>query len=163
MNVSAEIIDVSFTKEEQSVMHTEASRIVTESVMGLPVSDQLPNELAEREINGVFVSLKNGDTLRGCCGVHNAQFTLRDALKRAAIAATCDRRMAPVSEDELADLNLSVSLLDAPKRLSIQHVEDLHAIEIGRHGLRIQIGDRAGLLLPSVCLLYTSPSPRDRG
>ena len=150
MNVSAEIIDVSFTKEEQSVMHTEASRIVTESVMGLPVSDQLPNELAEREINGVFVSLKNGDTLRGCCGVHNAQFTLRDALKRAAIAATCDRRMVPVSADELADLNLSVSLLDAPKRLSIQHVEDLHAIEIGRHGLRIQMGERAGLLLPSV-------------
>ena len=150
MSVSAEITDVSFSKEERTAIHTEASRIVTESVRGLPDRDLLPAELAEREINGVFVSLKRGNTLRGCCGVHNAQFTIRDALKRAAIAATRDRRMVPVSEDELKYLNLSVSLLDAPRRLSIQNAEDLNAIEIGRHGLRIQIGDRAGLLLPSV-------------
>ena len=131
MSVSAEITDVSFSKEERTAIHTEASRIVTESVRGLPDRDLLPAELAEREINGVFVSLKRGNTLRGCCGVHNAQFTIRDALKRAAIAATRDRRMAPVSEDELTHLNLSVSLLDAPRRLSIQNAEDLNAIEIG--------------------------------
>ena len=150
MSVSTELSEISFSIEEKKVIHAAASQIVVDTVTQRPVRDLLPVNLAEREISGVFVSLKHGSTLRGCCGVHRARFTLHSALQRAASATTRDRRMVPISKEELVDLNLSVSLLDAPTPLNIQSEEDLGAIKIGRDGLRIQIDDRAGLLLPSV-------------
>jgi AmmeMemoRadiSam system protein B len=58
--------------------------------------------------------------------------------------------MAPISESELPYLNLTVSILGAPRPIGVRGDDRIDAVKVGHHGLRIQMGNQAGLLLPSV-------------
>ena len=62
----------------------------------------------------------------------------------AASASLHYSRFSPVQADELADLQLEISLLSEPLPI---RPEDL---EIGRHGLLVVRGRQRGLLLPQV-------------
>jgi uncharacterized protein len=59
-------------------------------------------------------------------------------------AAFEDSRFSPVTRDEAAELQVSLSVLSQPQQLQPDQ------IEIGRHGLLISLGPYRGLLLPQV-------------
>ncbi len=95
---------------------------------------------------GVFVSLHRQGHLRGCIGYLEAVKPLVAAVQEmAAAAAFHDPRFPPVRQEELADLDLEISVLSPMRR--ILRVE---AIEVGKHGLYIERGLARGLLLPQV-------------
>lgn len=118
---------------------------VGEAVTNNKLPEAVPREGVFGQYRGVFVTLHVRGALRGCIGVVEAQLPLGESLVQSAIsAATQDPRFSPVRTDELGDLQVEISLLSAPARLSPEDVE------IGKHGLLIVSGNRRGLLLPQV-------------
>jgi len=68
-------------------------------------------------------------------------------LVRCAVgAATEDPRFSPIRPEEMAELQIEVSLLTPLERIRPEQ------IEIGKHGLVVEQGLRRGLLLPQVAV-----------
>jgi len=110
---------------------------------GLPVSFE--------EERGVFVTLNKYGTLRGCIGYPYPVFKLKEAIIDAAIsAAVNDPRFPVVTEEELADITIELTVLTVPQVLKEQPKELPKHIEIGKHGLIVKTGLYQGLLLPQV-------------
>src|SRR6185312_14016083 len=83
--------------------------------------------------------------LRGCVGFVEPTVSLyQTVIETARAAAFEDTRFWPVTPEELAGLQISLSILTKPKVISAEEVE------IGRHGLIVGMGGRRGLLLPQV-------------
>lgn len=141
-----------FTVEDQRTVHRAASQLVSAAVLGETLDRRtLLGDLGDRLIDGVFVTLKRGTTLRGCCGTQGAPAPLSELLAEASLrTATQDPRMPSVAAVELPYLQLSITLLGPYQKVAQTGEERLGAFTIGRHGLRIRSGRRSGLLLPSV-------------
>jgi AmmeMemoRadiSam system protein A len=102
------------------------------------------------EARGAFVSLHRGGQLRGCIGFIEAVKPLLQTVREmAAAAAFHDPRFRPLQANELADLDIEISVL-SPLRL----IKSTDEIEIGKHGLYIVRGLNRGLLLPQVATQY---------
>lgn len=99
-----------------------------------------------------FVTLtKNGD-LRGCIGSLIATRSLReDICKNAKLAAFSDPRFPPLSEDEVVEITIEVSLLSEPKELLFESKDDLKSkIVPHKHGVIIKKGGYQATFLPQV-------------
>ena len=103
-----------------------------------------------RQPAGAFVTWKIEGDLRGCIGNVVATGPLFEAVASNAVsAATRDPRFSAVSREEAGELELEISVL-TPMTV----VDELDEIEVGRDGLMVQLGGRAGLLLPQVASEY---------
>jgi AmmeMemoRadiSam system radical SAM enzyme/AmmeMemoRadiSam system protein B/uncharacterized protein (TIGR00296 family) len=110
-------------------------------------------EFAQSIVMGVFVTLKRGELLRGCCGVMGKPMPLGPAIASAALkTAKEDQRMAPISPCELPYLTLDVTLLGPFQRVQEHGAERAQGVRIGRHGVMIQRNNHSGLLLPGVAI-----------
>ncbi len=99
-------------------------------------------------IDGLFVTLKVGQELRGCIGKIGEQPSLHEALRDLSVqAAAHDPRFSPVRPEELPLIEIGISILTPA-----QAVSDPESIEIGRDGLIIERDSRRGLLLPEVAV-----------
>jgi AmmeMemoRadiSam system protein A len=97
---------------------------------------------------GAFVTLRVGGDLRGCIGYPEADRVLVDVVEHCAIsAAVSDPRFPAVRAAEFPLVVLEISVLGP-----IEPVDDIGEIEIGRHGLIVELGRRRGLLLPQVAV-----------
>jgi AmmeMemoRadiSam system protein A len=95
---------------------------------------------------GAFVTLHKNGELRGCIGTQEETTALFRIIQEMTVAAaTRDPRFDAVTEDELTDIQIEVSVLSAPTPVS-----DPSEIEIGVHGLAIEHNGKRGLLLPQV-------------
>ncbi len=109
----------------------------------IPDFPAFPEALSEHR--GAFVSLYRAGTLRGCVGQVENPGPLADVVARSAIgAALHDSRFPPIDAQEIASLNIEISVLTAPERILVE------AIVAGRHGLMVVRGSFRGLLLPQV-------------
>jgi AmmeMemoRadiSam system protein A len=94
----------------------------------------------------VFVTLHHDDELRGCIGTVDEEKPLYRAVQEMAVAAaTRDPRFKPVDSDEVDDLQIEISVLGAPRKITT--AEEL---VIGEDGVRVEAHGRRGLLLPQV-------------
>mgnify|MGYP005843954095 CR=1 FL=1 len=95
---------------------------------------------------GVFVTLKTDGQLRGCIGHLRGDRPLWQAVQAMAIAAaTSDPRFPPLTADELAGVDIEISVLSPLRRL-----EDVAGIEVGTHGLLLEYQGQQGVFLPQV-------------
>ena len=108
-----------------------------------------------------FVTLELDGELRGCIGHLEArQPLLRDVAENAWLAAFRDPRFPPLSTDEFARLDLSVSILSPAESLAFaSEAELLDKIRPGIDGLILRDGARQGTFLPSVW--RSLPDPAD--
>jgi hypothetical protein len=75
---------------------------------------------------GTFVTLKHQGRLRGCIGNLSASDPLAEGVRRNAIhAAFHDPRFSPLTETELGQIEIEVSVLTEPQPLSFSDPEDL--------------------------------------
>ncbi|MEM3369849.1 MAG: AmmeMemoRadiSam system protein A [Candidatus Micrarchaeia archaeon] len=111
-----------------------------------------PAHLLEKR--GVFVTLTIDEELRGCIGLPLPIQPLAEAVRDMAIsAATEDYRFIPVSESEVDQINIEVSILTVPEELKLERKEDApKKIKVGRDGLIIESDWQRGLLLPQVAV-----------
>ncbi len=104
------------------------------------------------EAGASFVTLHMTGQLRGCIGSLEAYRPLiEDVCENAFAAAFRDPRFPPLSEAELPQLSLSISVLTPAEPLSFNSEQELLAIiEPGVDGLILEDGGHRGTFLPSV-------------
>lgn len=109
----------------------------------LPEPSDLSVELRTKA--GVFVSLKKQGELRGCIGTFSATQpnAAAEIIVNAVSAGTKDPRFWPIELKELAELVISVDILDKPEQ--INHI---HELDPQKYGVIVRKGQRSGLLLP---------------
>ena len=84
--------------------------------------------------------------MRGSKGHTPADQPLCQAVQHMAVAAaTEDPRFPPLTQEELADVTVEISVLSPFRR-----VTDVERVQVGTHGLMIFKDGRQGLLLPQV-------------
>lgn len=101
---------------------------------------------ALRRPAGAFVTLTISGELRGCIGSIVAVEPLYQAVATSATSAAFrDPRFFPLTKQELGTIELEISVMGP-----IERVTNVEEIVVGRDGLIISRGGRAGLLLPQV-------------
>lgn len=99
-----------------------------------------------------FVTLEENGALRGCIGSVLAHRTLiEDILYNAQNAAFKDPRFTPVSQEEMPEITITVSLLSQPEPIEFNGEEDLlNQIVPNVDGIIIKDGNYQAVYLPSV-------------
>jgi len=137
-------------EEEKRLLHHIARRAIEDVARGKPVPGFKVESGALMEKRGAFVTLKKRGQLRGCIGYVEGIKPLHKAVVEMAIAAAFhDPRFTPVTEAELPDLEIEISVLTPLKQ-----IRDVEEIEVGKHGIIIKKGSYSGLLLPQVATEY---------
>jgi len=140
------ITKFSLTADEKGELLDLARSAVNRYVRNNEVITYEPQSPVLLSRKGAFVTLKKKQLLRGCIGYIEPVTPLYKTVIQAAIyAASQDMRFKPVSDLELKDLNIEISVLTLP-----QKINDPDVITVGKHGLIISQGDKKGLLLPQV-------------
>jgi AmmeMemoRadiSam system protein A len=111
--------------------------------------------------NGTFVTLKINGQLRGCIGNLTATEPLSEGVRRNAInAAFHDPRFAPLTEPELAKVEIEVSILTEPQLLDYSNGLDLlNKLRANIDGVIIRKGHASATFLPQVW--EQLPEPED--
>ncbi|MEM4367290.1 MAG: AmmeMemoRadiSam system protein A [Candidatus Anstonellales archaeon] len=92
-----------------------------------------------------FTTIKSkGGELRGCMGVLEQREIILNVVKSAYLAAFEDPRFYPVRPPELPHLSFEISILTPFKEARPEEVIP------GKHGIMVEGGWKAGLLLPQV-------------
>ena len=95
---------------------------------------------------GAFVSLHKYGRLRGCIGHFGEDYPLHEIVARMARAAAFeDPRFMPVTNDELGDIDIEISVLTPMRR-----IQGINEFQLHRHGIYIKKGYRSGTFLPQV-------------
>ncbi|MEW6593376.1 MAG: AmmeMemoRadiSam system protein A [Thermodesulfobacteriota bacterium] len=132
--------------------------------LGLPVPAVGRETLAApalQQHRGTFVTLKCCGQLRGCIGSLTATTTIAEGVRENAInAAFCDPRFPPLTAEELAAVEVEVSVLTEPQPLDYGDAADLLAkIRPGIDGLIIRQEGCYATFLPQVW--EQLPDPRN--
>jgi AmmeMemoRadiSam system protein A len=133
------------TEPDRTALLQIAREAITAHVSGIPALLP-PVEGAAADRAGAFVTLHADGQLRGCIGYIEPDMPLGRVVARCAVsAASADPRFDPVAAAEVPHLRLEVSVLGP-----LEPVARLEEIDIGRHGLVVEMGRHRGLLLPQV-------------
>ncbi len=101
-----------------------------------------------KQPGGCFVTLKKIGTLRGCVGTFEGARPLHENVIRMAVASAFeDSRFPPLRTEELPEVRIELSVLGELRKMN-----SLEELEIGRHGIWIKFGVRAGTYLPEVAV-----------
>lgn len=136
-------------EDDQKKILLEIARDTLESVIkGRRFS---PAKSDDPELNahcGCFVTLKNGERLRGCIGRFVSDDPLIELVAvMAKASATQDSRFFddPITEAELSRLDIEISVL-SPLKLT----DDPLSLQLGIDGIYIKKGFSSGCFLPQV-------------
>jgi AmmeMemoRadiSam system protein A len=118
--------------------------VIKRQSVATPTSD-------DAELNapcGCFVTLKNGERLRGCIGQFTSDSPLIELVgEMAKASATGDPRFFgdPITGNELGHLDVEISVLSPLKR-----TQDPLSLRLGVDGIYIKKGHASGCFLPQV-------------
>jgi len=105
-----------------------------------------PDSQILKQERAVFVTLNKNDDLRGCIGHMQARTEIYKAVAEMAVSAAFqDPRFPPVSEKELSDISIEISILSP-----LEKIDDYRKIRMGTDGVWVQKGFRSGVYLPQV-------------
>jgi hypothetical protein len=132
--------------DRRALLRIARDRITAHVNGSTPVEPPLHGELGRPA--GAFVTLHRGGELRGCIGHIEPNRPIAQVVVRCAIAAcSSDPRFPAVASIELAELEIELSVLGP-----LEPLAQPDEIEVGRHGLVVEMGWRRGLLLPQVAV-----------
>lgn len=125
----------------------------------MPVDiNEYPENL--REQGASFVTLQINKRLRGCIGSLQAYRPLvQDIVHNAYAAAFADPRFSPLTDIELANIEIHISILNKPEIMQFSSEEDLiRQLRPGIDGLILSDKGHRGTFLPAVW--ESLPEPR---
>ena len=143
--------EFTLSDNEKRTLKEIALTSIKDSLDGKPVSQyshqtSFPGKARLSEKCGAFVSLHKHGRLRGCIGHFGEDVPLYKIVAEMGRAAAFeDPRFTPVTRDELADIDLEISVLTP-----MQRIQSLDEFELHRHGIYIRKGYRSGTFLPQV-------------
>jgi AmmeMemoRadiSam system protein B/AmmeMemoRadiSam system protein A len=135
------------TEEEKRLLHRIARRAIEDAITQKHEQEPEPNASpALMQKRGVFVTIKKHGRFRGCIGYIKGIKPLCQAVREMVVAAAFhDPRFPPITEGELPDLEIEISVLTP-----VRQIKSVEEIEVGKHGILIEKGFHSGLLLPQV-------------
>lgn len=143
-------VDLGFSKKEKETLKEIARESIEAAVRGKKATQPTGVTKKLKEPYGIFVTINKHGNLRGCIGrIIGDQSLYLSCQQMARAAALEDPRFTPVTEDELSELEIEISILTPLKKIA-----NKDEIVIGRDGLYIRKGMYAGLLLPQVAAEY---------
>ena len=135
----------SLRSAEKQLLLEVARRALTLAAERSESLDNLPELPAPYEHGGAFVTLHHRGRLRGCIGqIESSQSLVQVIAHSAKAAALEDPRFDPVRADELAEIEIELSVLSPPVEIAPDR------IEAGTQGLIVSRGGQRGVLLPQV-------------
>jgi uncharacterized protein len=135
----------SLPRSEKKILLEVARRALLDAVERRDLPEDFPESEVLQRPGGAFVTLRHRGRLRGCIGQFASQDPLIEVVRYCAKAAAQeDPRFEPVRAEELAEMELEISVLSPAQEILIEE------IEIGRHGLIVARGWQRGVLLPQV-------------
>lgn len=128
-------------------------KIAREALESVVRSGRLPEQAVEdpelQGHQGAFVTLNKDGRLRGCVGRFTSSRPLyRVVREMARSVALEDTRFQPVAPEELAAIEIDISVLSPLRRVT----DPLGEVRLGRDGIYIRKGSRAGTYLPQVAV-----------
>ena len=147
--MSSDGIEWRAASREKRLLLEIARRALTLAVTQGGTFNDFPSNAVLSRPGGAFVTLRRRGRLRGCIGQFATDLPLAQVVARCAIAAGReDPRFHGVKAEELADIEIELSILSAAMEIPPDQ------IEIGRHGLIVSSGGKRGVLLPQVAAQY---------
>lgn len=123
-----------------------AKSTLSSHILGKPLAPFSNSDPVFHQKPGAFVTLHNQGELRGCIGMMESGFPLfQTIIQMTKAASTEDPRFVSVSENELEEIDIEISVLTPRHKIS-----SIEEIEVGKHGLWIEKGVHKGVLLPQV-------------
>ena len=127
-----------------------ALQSIKDSLDGKRITKPSPELLALhsplKEKCGAFVSLHRQGRLRGCIGHFGEDHSLYEIVAEMARAAAFeDPRFPSLRREELADIDIEISVLTPMRR-----IQSIDEFQLHRHGIYIRKGHRSGTFLPQV-------------
>lgn len=143
-------VDLGLSGDEKKTLHQIAKTVIENKARGKPIPGFKIDFPVLKENRGAFVSLHKKGQLRGCIGYIEGRGPLHKTIEEMAEAAAFrDPRFSPVTEKELPELDIEISVLTP-----LAKITDVNEIEVGKHGIYIKKGWHSGLLLPQVATEY---------
>ncbi|MFP4465799.1 MAG: AmmeMemoRadiSam system protein A [Candidatus Goldiibacteriota bacterium] len=133
-------------RESKKILLALARRTIREYFLNKAVVKfETENEELKQKC-GAFVTLHNNGKLRGCIGVIESDRPLYITVEEMAVqAARNDPRFEPLSEEELKDIDIEISVLYPKKK-----VESAENVDLEKHGVIVKKGFAQGVFLPQV-------------
>jgi len=133
-----------YSAEERTLLLRLAHESIAAALEGRTIDLASPSPHLD-EARGAFTTLHLRGSLKGCIGyVFPTHSLYRTIAETAQAAAFEDPRFEPVTAAEAAELKIEISILSPLRPVLPEQVE------VGRHGLVVNQGNRRGLLLPQV-------------
>ena len=137
----------SFTMEEKKKLFDIAKKSIESRFTDYKyVMDErsMPDDL--KKPMGAFVTLKINGALRGCIGRFFSEEPLYNVVSESAISSAFeDPRFSPLTKDEYKVTNIEITVIGPLKKIN-----NINEIVLGKHGIYIKKGLRAGTMLPQV-------------
>ena len=143
------------SKEELALLKL-ARACIAEKIKGKdPRDEQIFNGLSKeflKQKRGVFVTLHKKGKLRGCIGNIEPVKTLEHGVRENAVfAAFKDSRFSPLTLDELALIDIEISILSKPEKMVYKDTRDLLShLSPGVDGVIIEKDHHRAIFLPQV-------------
>lgn len=132
--------------EKRLLLGVARSAVISAAEGTEPAGDP-PCDIPCAQWSGAFVTLRRRGQLRGCIGEINSKEPLVKVITRCARAAALeDPRFRRVRSDELADIDIEISILSSPRESKAEEIQP------GKHGLIVSRGYLRGVLLPQVAM-----------
>ena len=137
--------DFRLSDNDRRTLLALARQAISEVVLRLDFLDPPPPPGPLAEAGAAFVSVRCNGKLRGCIGRTSSDNTLAETVVQCAISAALqDARFTPLSNEEMAGLQIEISVLSELLPLSPDK------IQVGVHGILVVRDANRGLLLPQV-------------
>lgn len=142
-------VSIQFSEVEKEYLFSLVRQVLSATVEQREVSfddiKQAPVGILHKKL-GVFVTYTKKGALHGCIGFVEPIHPLWQAVAIMSYKAACrDTRFAPISPDELSEIDFEITVLGP-----LSPCLDLDQIEIGRHGLSLEYADKGAIFLPQV-------------
>jgi AmmeMemoRadiSam system protein A len=132
----------------------ELARTAIEAKIKADFEIQRPEKITPglKEKRGCFVTLHKDGILRGCIGTIEPVRSLALNVEENALnAAFHDPRFPAVERDELADIEIEISVLTVPEKLDFKDCDDLKKkLKPKIHGVILSQGWQSATFLPQV-------------
>jgi len=113
--------------------------------------EKLSEQLLQKRGCFVTIHLRESHRLRGCVGCLTPVLPLYRSIIDSAVNAACDPRFPPLSEEEMDNIDIEISVLSIPKRLIYSSPDDLLSKLVPhRDGVILEFGNSSATFLPQV-------------
>lgn len=135
-----------FTDNEKKELLELARNTIISHVKGRKAAEVLPDDQRLRANSATFVTIKRNGQLRGCIGNIMPVIPLyQSVISNAVSASSRDPRFPPMTEAELKDMEIELTILSP-----LEPLGNINEIIVGKHGLYLTNGNTSSVFLPQV-------------